>query len=149
MKCSRFLSVSFCCLLFVTDCFTLEKFSFGNILDGNSAGYASFIENRYYYLRTQQILSSDFVYDSVQCALNCLVMVGCRSFNFRLHEEFDGKHVCGLLASDKFKESTHFVPSSKYYRYSITLSFQIFYCYLTTTFRQKGFEALFAHLIHS
>ena len=149
MKFSRLLFVSFCCLLFVTDCFSRKKFSFGSILDGNSAGYASFIENRHYYLRTQQILWSDFVYDSVRCALNCLVMVGCRSFNFRIREEFDGKHLCELLASDKFKQSTHFVPSSKYYHYSITVSFPILYCYLSTTFRQKSFEALLSHLLHS
>ena len=127
MKFSR-LFASFCCLMFVTDCFSYEKFSFGSILDGKSAGYASFIENHHYYLRTQQILRSDFVYDSMQCALNCLVVVGCRSFNFRLQEEFDGKHLCELLASDKFKQSNRFAPSSKYYYYSITVRRPIFYC---------------------
>ena len=98
-----------------------------SILDGNSAGRASFIENRHHHLRVQRVLHRDTVHDSMQCALNCLTTVGCRSFNFKLQAEFDGKHLCELLAPDKYNHSKQYVHAgntkSNTYKEIISLSF--------------------------
>ena len=96
-----------------------------SILDGHSAGYASFIENRRWVLKIQHI-HSDSVYDSMKCALNCIVTVGCRSFNFKLRAEFGGKHFCELLPSDKFHHSKQFEPSAEYHHYSISVRLQFY-----------------------
>ena len=62
------------------------------------------------YLRVHHIYSR-LVHDPMQCALDCLVTLSCRSFNFRLKENFDGKHHCELLALDKFDNSVNFETS--------------------------------------
>lgn len=90
-----------------------------SLLDGHSAGSANLVEHQHRYLRMQHIMCSDFVYDSMQCALNCLVAVRCRSFNFKMQVELDGRHLCEILASDKYNHSTHLEASSNYYHYSI------------------------------
>ena len=92
-------------------------------LDGHSAGRSTFIENRYHYLKIQ-LIQSDSVHDAMQCALNCLVTVTCRSFNLGLQADSDGKHFCKLLASDRFNDSQHFVPNAEYHHYSIAVRVQ-------------------------
>lgn len=120
-----------CCLLLAIDCLSSNEDDNGvrwSILDGHSAGYTSFIENRHHYLRMQQILHSDFVYDSMKCALNCLVTVGCRSFNFRLQQDLDGKHFCEMLASDMFNQSRGFELSAEYHHDSILVRVAFYFC---------------------
>lgn len=78
-----------------------------SLLDGHSAGSANLVEHQHRYLRMQRIMCSDFVYDSMQCALNFLVAVRCRSFNFKMQVELDGRHLCEILASDKYNHSPH------------------------------------------
>lgn len=99
--------------------------SLTSILDRHLSGYASFIENRHHYLRIQNILHRDPVYDFFQCALNCLVTVRCRSFNLKLQAELDGKHLCELLASDKFNhsDSEGYEVSTEFHHYSIAVRF--------------------------
>ena len=95
------------------------------ILDGKPMGRASFIENPHRYLRVHHIYSR-LVQDPMQCALDCLVMLSCRSFNFRLKENFDGKHHCELLALDKFDNSVNFETSAEYHHYNIMV--KRFFC---------------------
>ena len=96
------------------------------ILDGKPLGRASFIENPHRYLRVHHIYSR-LVHDPVQCALDCLVMLSCRSFNFRLKENFDGKHDCELLAFGKFDNSINFETSAEYHHYNIMVK-RIYLC---------------------
>ena len=96
------------------------------ILDGKPIGRASFIENPHRYLRVHLIYSG-VVHDPMQCALDCLVMLSCRSFNFRLRGNFDGKHHCELLAFDKFNNSVNFETSAEYHHYNIMVK-RIFFC---------------------
>lgn len=84
-------------------------------------GRASFIENPHRYLRVHHIYSR-LVHDPMQCALDCLVTLSCRSFNFRLKENFDGKHHCELLALDKFDNSVNFETSDEYHHYNIMVN---------------------------
>lgn len=112
MKFSKLLFGTYCCLILLLgrlsgeedpDELESSKDEVEKDLDeikSRFAQYASFLENRHHYLRIQHILHSDFVFDSMQCALNCLITAVCRSFNFRLQAEFDGVHLCELLASD-------------------------------------------------
>lgn len=95
------------------------------ILDGKPMGRASFIENPHRYLRVHHIYSR-LVHDPMQCALDCLVTLSCRSFNFRLKENFDGKHHCELLALDKFENSVNFETSDEYHHYNIMV--KRFFC---------------------
>ena len=46
---------------------------FKSVLDGHLTGDVSFIENRHRYQTKHHILNSGLVYDSMQCALNCLI----------------------------------------------------------------------------
>ncbi|KAJ7374868.1 hypothetical protein OS493_005221 [Desmophyllum pertusum] len=94
-----------------------DQYGFQSISDENSA---SFIENRHYYLRIQQKLQTDFVYDAIQCALNCLIKVGCLSFNFGLQADLEGKHLCELLASDKFSHFKYLESNAEFHHYSIS-----------------------------
>lgn len=125
----------FCCLILVTfsRSHTEEQNAFKDILNRNSS---SFIETTYHYLRIQQVLHTDFVYDAIQCALNCLVKTECISFNFGLKAVLKGKHLCELLASDKFKYSTYLQPSAEFHHYSIWVSglFNYIYYYSSVCF---------------
>lgn len=125
MKFLRLLLGLFCCSVLEIRSLSSkgETNDLGSILDGHSAGHTSFIENRHHSLRIQRVLHRDTLYDSMQCALNCLVTVGCRSFNFKLQAEFDGKHLCELLASDKFNHSKQYIPSTEFHHYSIAVRF--------------------------
>ncbi|KAL9975376.1 hypothetical protein ACROYT_G012531 [Oculina patagonica] len=96
---------------------TEEHNAFKEIISHRNS--SSFIETTHHYLRIQQILQTDFVYDAIQCALTCLVKTECISFNFRLKADLKGKHLCRLLASDKFKYSTYLQPSAEFHHYSI------------------------------
>jgi len=122
MKSSRLLKVAYCCFVLVKGILSNrdDLYCLRSILDGHSAGHASFIENRNRYLNIQLILQSLLVYDSMQCALNCLATLGCRSFNFGVQTVFDGKHSCELLPSDKFNYYNLFAPTAKYHHYSIS-----------------------------
>ena len=132
MKFLRVLFGLFCCSVLEIRSLSSkgEANDLASILDGHSAGHASFFENRHHHLRVQPVLHRDNLYDSMQCALNCLVTVGCRSFNFKLQAEFDGKHLCELLASDKFNDSKRYVPSTEFHHYSIAVRFPFFCMHL-------------------
>ena len=124
MKFSRLLKVAYCCFVLVIGILSNrdDLYCLRSILDG----HASFIENRNRYLNIQLILQSLLVYDSMQCAPNCLATLGCRSFNFGVQTDFDGKHSCELLASDKFSYYNLFAPSAKYHHYSISVRVGLF-----------------------
>lgn len=112
----------FCCLMLLTCSSRTEgRNAFKGVLERNSA---SFIETLHHYLRTEQILQTDFVYDAFQCGLNCLLDVKCISFNFKLQALFGGKHMCELLASDKFDHSIYLEPRAEFHHYSILVSFR-------------------------
>lgn len=127
MKLTRLCSVQqafwgpICCLMLLTrsSC-TGGHNSFNGNLERNSA---TFTETLRHYLRTEQILQTDFVYDTFQCALNCLVNVECISFNFKLQAHFGGKHLCELLASDKITSSAYLEPSAEFHHYSSWVSY--------------------------
>lgn len=105
--------------MLIIDCISNEEgpSDFKSVLDGHLTGYASFIENRHQYLTIQYILKSDFVYDGMQCALNCLIRVRCRSFNLNLQAVYHGKHLCELLTLDKSHHSNHCEPRVEYHYY--------------------------------
>ena len=128
MKFSRLLKVAYCCFVLVIGILSNrdDLYCLRSILDGHSVGHASFIENRNRYLNIQLILQSLLVYDSMQCAPNCLATLGCRSFNFGVQTDFDGKHSCELLASDKFNYYNLFAPTAKYHHYSISVRVGLF-----------------------
>lgn len=111
----------FYCLMLVTlsGSHTEDQNTFSDISDRNSL---RFIETTNHYLRIQQILQTDYVYDAIQCALNCLVKTPCISFNFRLKADLKGKHLCELLASDKFKHAIYLQPDAEFHHYSIWVS---------------------------
>lgn len=132
MKFPNLLLGPFCCLMLVIHSLSRkeDQNSLRGILDGHSVGHASFIESRHYYLRLTNNLRRHAVYDSMECALNCLIILGCRSFNFRLQAEMNGKHFYELLATDKFKNSKRFEPNTEYHHYSILVRVPILITYL-------------------
>lgn len=131
---------SFCGLLvrlaLVVTCIMCRAHNY-NAFEKNAA---SFIETRHYYLRVQQILHTDYVYDAIQCGLHCLTTLGCLSFNLRLKAKVEGRHLCELLASDKFNHSLRFEPSEEFHHYSILVRYTSYmfpiplfimnYCYM-------------------
>jgi len=129
MKRARILLGSFCCLMLVFNSLSDKEGEneLGKFLDGHSPRSATFIENRHHYLDMQLILHTEFVSNSIQCAMNCLVTVRCRSFNFRLQADIDGKHICELLASDKFNSSERYVLNKEFHHYSIVVRLLIFW----------------------
>lgn len=84
-------------------------------LERNSA---SFTDTLHHYVKTQQTLHTDFVYqDSFHCVLKCLVNVECSSFSFKLQTHFGRKHLCELLTSDKFGRA-------EFHHYSILVGYR-------------------------
>lgn len=84
-------------------------------LERNSA---RFTDTLHHYVKTQQTLHTDFVYqDSFHCVLKCLVNVECSLFSFKLQTHFGRKHLCELLTSDKFGRA-------EFHHYSILVGYR-------------------------
>ena len=99
--CNRPFWMPFCCLMLLTCSSSKEG---DKVLKGKlERNLASFTDIFHHYVKTQQTLHTDFVYqDSFHCVLKCLVNVECNSFSFKLQTHFGRKHLCELLTSDKF-----------------------------------------------
>ena len=116
-----------CCLIFLGNCFPSDEEIDNptNVLDGESSRSASFIEIHHRFLRSPEILLVETVRDSLHCAHHCLVTKTCRSFNFGLEADNNGRHLCQLLPWDKFQYSGRYEPSSAFHHYRIAVRYKI------------------------
>ena len=84
--------------------------------------YGNLKEFFHHMLDISQALVSFDVTDYTDCAFKCLANLACFSFNFAiLADNVTGRHVCHLLASDKYDHSSGFVPSDQFHHYAIAV----------------------------
>ena len=68
-------------------------------------------------------MTSIEVMDYFDCVVECLANIACFSFNFAILPRKDsGRHVCHLLATDKYNVSSSFMPSQEFHHYTIWVS---------------------------
>ena len=120
MASRRYFYATFCCLILLGSWCASEE-ELDNVLDGKSSRSANFIEIHHHFLRSPEILLVKTVRDSLQCAQHCLVIKKCRSFNFGLEADNNGKHLCQLLPWNKFQHSGRYEPSSAFHHYRIAV----------------------------
>ena len=72
-------------------------------------------------LNISQVLASYYVTDYMDCAFKCLEKMSCFSFNFATlpADSNPGRHLCELLASDKYNHANSFVPSRDFHHFAI------------------------------
>ena len=88
----------------------------------NDLQYGNFKEISRHMLNISQVLASLDVADYVDCVFECLANLACFSFNFAiLADNSTGRHVCHLLASDKYHHFSSFVPSDEFHHYAIAV----------------------------
>ena len=90
--------------------------------EGQSFAFANFAMNNFHYLNITPFIQ--IMVDAFEdCGLSCLQHASCFSFNVAaLSDITKQKTLCGLLPSDKYRESCNFVASQQYHHFSITVS---------------------------
>ncbi|XP_068721427.1 uncharacterized protein [Montipora capricornis] len=83
--------------------------------------YAYFQTFFHQMLNISQVLALYYVTDDMDCAFKCLEKMSCFSFNFATlaADSKSGRHLCELLASDKYNHANSFVPSRDYHHFAI------------------------------
>ena len=78
-------------------------------------------------LNISQVLASYYATDDMDCAFKCLEKMSCFSFNFAIlaADSKSGRHLCELLASDKYNHANSFVPSRDFHHFAIWVGFSI------------------------
>ncbi|XP_068759871.1 uncharacterized protein [Montipora capricornis] len=79
--------------------------------------YANFQNFFHQMLNISQVLATDYK----DCAFKCLEKMSCFSFNFATlpADSNSGRHLCQLLASDKYNHANSFVPSRDCHHFAI------------------------------
>ena len=90
--------------------------------EGQSFLFANFVKNSFHYLNITLIIQ--IMVDAFEDrGLSCLQHASCFSFNVAaLSDIIKQKTLCGLLRSDKYRESHNFVISQQHHHFSITVS---------------------------
>ena len=84
--------------------------------------YVNFKEFFHHLLNISQVLATIEAQDYFRCAVGCLTNKACFSFNFAvLPDSKTGRHVCHLLATDKYSHSSGFVLSQEFHHYAISV----------------------------
>lgn len=95
--------------------------------DEHGIYYANFISDLYHYLNVSKI-GSGLVTELQDCALACLKVVTCFSFNLAASPDIEGKLWCEHLPSDKYNSSDKFQANAFFHHYSIYVSsFSIYF----------------------
>ncbi|XP_068721425.1 uncharacterized protein [Montipora capricornis] len=83
--------------------------------------YANFQNFFHQILNISQVLASYYATDYMDCAFKCLEKMSCFSFNFATlpADSNSGRHLCELLASDKYNHANNFVPSRDFHHFAI------------------------------
>ncbi|XP_068677142.1 uncharacterized protein [Montipora foliosa] len=83
--------------------------------------YANFQNFFHQMLNISQVLASYNATDYMDCAFKCLEKMSCFSFNFATlpADSNSDRHLCQLLASDKYNHANSFVPSRDFHHFAI------------------------------
>ena len=92
--------------------------------------YANFQNFFHQMLNISQVLASYNATDYKDCAFKCLEKMSCFSFNFATlpTDSNSGRHLCELLASDKYNHANSFVPSRDFHHFAIPVGSTIERC---------------------
>ncbi|XP_068677124.1 uncharacterized protein [Montipora capricornis] len=92
--------------------------------------YANFQNFFHQMLNISQVLASYYATDYMDCAFKCLEKMSCFSFNFATlpADSNSGRHLCELLASDKYNHANSFVPSRDFHHFAIPSSCESLPC---------------------
>lgn len=87
----------------------------------NKSGYAGFVKHKNSYLHVSVALKG-FVRRAGECAFVCANSSIGFSFNFAINPDIHGRHVCEILATDKYNASDKFSCKLGFNHYSIYVS---------------------------
>ena len=121
-KVIRFLPIFVC--LFVVHVLSVQQVNQAKGLKRESIlgiRYANFVPDWFHYLNVDKVASA-LVTELGECALGCLNLVSCFSFNLAASPDIDDKLWCELLATDKYNASDKFQVNESFHHYSIYVS---------------------------
>lgn len=83
--------------------------------------YANFVLHKFRYLNITPLISAS-VKDIQQCGRFCVAHFSCFSINFAAFFTEEGRILCEVLPSDKYKNSDNFLNSEAFHHLSIKVS---------------------------
>ena len=90
--------------------------------DHEVISYGNFKEFLNHTLNVSQVLASIYVEDFVECTFQCIATLGCFSFNIATVSSINpNNRSCDLLSTDKYYNSSNFVPSQEFDHYAIAV----------------------------
>ena len=85
--------------------------------------YGNFNAFLKHMLNESHALDTINVKDYFECAFGCIINMACFSFNIAILPDINSnRHVCHLLATDKYNQSQSFVSSHDFHHYTVTVS---------------------------
>jgi hypothetical protein len=87
----------------------------------NGIAFANFKAHKFSYLNIKR-LGTDYVLNGKECAVACVNIPSCFSFNLAAFYDINGRILCELLPSDKYNNSDKFISSQLFHHFSIGVS---------------------------
>ncbi len=84
-----------------------------------------FFKHELHYLNVPSI-GALTVYDLFDCTFECLQVPLCVSVNLAVNKGADGKRICELLSSDKYRDSNEYKGNESSHHFSIKVSSSLF-----------------------
>ena len=73
-------------------------------------------------LNVSYVLDTINVDDYIECAFDCIINIACFSFNIAILPDINSnRHVCHLLATDKYNHYQSFMSSHNFHHYTVTV----------------------------
>ena len=88
----------------------------------NGVASSNFNAHEFSYLNITNI-GSEIVQDTIDCGIACVAMPSCFSFNLLALPDANGKLLCELLPSDKYRNSEMFFPNQAFHHFSIPVRY--------------------------
>ena len=85
----------------------------------HGGSYANFVAHKFQHLQGSLLDSSCEVGQANECALACVNIPHCVSFNIALLSNENGKFRCELLSEDMFRSPDNLIVSHQFHHYSI------------------------------
>ena len=101
---------------YATMTFAIEKSAFYRSPTGDLS-FGNFKRNPFHYLWEQNITWS-MVIDQLDCTFLCVGKPKCHSINVAVHPDSNGRYLCELLATDKYRATEKFHANATFHHYS-------------------------------
>ena len=84
--------------------------------------YGNFKVTHYQHL-SATVITSFLTEDDLKCPFKCAVERTCFSYNLAAHPDSNGRHLCEMLATDKYRARHKLQPNASFHHFSPVVSY--------------------------